>query len=334
MLLVVTDTGKIWNHENPFLEKYKNAVLVVCLNGKKVTNKYECFVSPCRINLKRNDYSLENKRLESLASVGRKLCDKFRDHEDIVFLTDNEPSSIYPYYIAKEKLSRDHYSTYLIHLVALSPLNFEKNPGLGQYRKMLEDLSFVNSLLCYDTNKALAGFDKNKTLDEFFTCVREELGKMMPCFLRGIYKLRERSYFDFTSKRYIPIKSGFNGLELLESGNEEDKEEFVVERSDWLMGEICYLPNCPQSDRYTKEEIEKLSARIDGKKVCTLLREQRIRLAEANNIPFESEDCPSIGACAGTCPKCDEESDYLRECMEKIPKEKRVYPQFDPSEEI
>lgn len=46
MRIVVTDTGNIWNHENPFLEQFKDIVFVVCLNGKEVTDKYECFVSP------------------------------------------------------------------------------------------------------------------------------------------------------------------------------------------------------------------------------------------------------------------------------------------------
>ncbi len=60
-----------------------------------------------------------------------------------------------------------------------------------------------------------------------------------------------------------------------------------------------------------------------------MLREQRLLLAEANNIPFESEECPSIGPCAGTCDKCDREAKYLYEQMKKIPKDERVYPQFE-----
>lgn len=46
MRLVITDTGFVWNQDNPFLEKYKDIVLVVCLGGKAVTDKYACFVSP------------------------------------------------------------------------------------------------------------------------------------------------------------------------------------------------------------------------------------------------------------------------------------------------
>lgn len=45
-------------------------------------------------------------------------------------------------------------------------------------------------------------------------------------------------------------------------------------------------------------------------------------------------ECPSIGPCAGTCERCDEESGYLRKQLQKIPVEKRIYPQFDPGEEV
>lgn len=40
MVIFVTDEGRYWNHENPVLEKYADCVVVVCLNGKKVTDKY------------------------------------------------------------------------------------------------------------------------------------------------------------------------------------------------------------------------------------------------------------------------------------------------------
>jgi len=276
MLLVVTDTGKIWNHENPFLEKYKDRVLVVCLNGEKVTDKYECFVVPDKKTILVSVIKGERRSLFSnftyyaLYSVRKELCNKFKSCEDIVFFADDEKSSLYPYNIAKEYLSRSKSSDYAIHLVATASSDLK--------HKMLSDLSYVSSIAYY------AGLDKaSKT--------KEELGKMMPYLLDIPRDKNCRYYFDFTSMSYKSIDEGF-------------------------------------------EMVERQLARIDGKQVCNLLRKQRIKLAEANNIPFESEECPSTGACAGTCPKCDQEAAYLRECLEKIPEEKRVYPQFDPEEEM
>ena len=96
---------------------------------------------------------------------------------------------------------------------------------------------------------------------------------------------------------------------------------------------MCFRSR-PDDSKYTKEKVEELSARLDGKKVCNILREQRIKLAEANHIAFKSEESFSIGPCAGTCEKCDEESKYLRKQMQNIQEEKRVYPQFDPREAV
>ncbi len=276
MLLVVTDTGKIWNHKNPFLEKYKDRVLVVCLNGEKVTDKYECFVVPDKKTILVSVLKGERRSLFSdftyyaLYSVRKELCNKFKSCEDVVFFADDEESSLYPYNIAKEYLSRSKSSDYAIHFVATASSDLK--------HKMLSDLSYVSSIAYY------AGLDKaSKT--------KEELGKMMPYLLDIPRDKNCRYYFDFTSMSYKSIDEGF-------------------------------------------EMVERQLARIDGKQVCNLLRKQRIKLAEANNILFESEECPSTGACAGTCPKCDQEAAYLRECLEKIPEEKRVYPQFDPEKEV
>ena len=50
-------------------------------------------------------------------------------------------------------------------------------------------------------------------------------------------------------------------------------------------------------------------------------------MARANGIEFYSEECPSIGACGGTCAKCDQEAAYLRDRLADIPESERVIPQ-------
>ena len=92
-----------------------------------------------------------------------------------------------------------------------------------------------------------------------------------------------------------------------------------VDKDKALMVEILG-PKCNQ------EVTEDLMPRSDGKKVCSYLRSIRIRLAKANNIPFESEPCTFNGECAGTCEKCDHEAAYLRDELNKIPEENRKYP--------
>ena len=318
MLLVVTDKGDIWNHDNPFLEKYKDQVLVVCLGGEKVTDRYECFVPSC-LNIKETDdekrmltQEEKRKRLRDALLGGNaffissedhtvcnilsnplypakdELCNKFKSYTDIVFLADSVESSLYPYQIARENLTFSQSSDYSIHLVAA--VDSKKNN-----HNMLSDLSYVSSVAYYETDKVFMNFyNKN---DRILSCsydgdyIKDNLGEMIPYFLNFPHDRSGRYYFDFTSMSYKSIDEGVEMVEM-------------------------QLP------------------RIDGKEVCNMLRMKRIELAAANNIPFESEECPSTGACAGTCPKCDEEAEYLRKCLEKIPEEKRGYPQFDPRKEV
>lgn len=72
--------------------------------------------------------------------------------------------------------------------------------------------------------------------------------------------------------------------------------------------------------------------RTDGKVICNILREKRLELATLNNIAFKSDLCPSIEPCAGTCPKCDAEAEYLKAQLKKLPKDQIVYPKLDVSD--
>lgn len=90
--------------------------------------------------------------------------------------------------------------------------------------------------------------------------------------------------------------------------------------------------NYPVEDNRIREDIERVYARIDGKKVCSYLRQLRIELAKANGIPFFSEECPSVGPCAGTCAKCDQEAAYLRDQLANIPESERMIPEVPLTE--
>ena len=330
MRIVITDTGYVWNHENPFLEQFKDIVLVVCLNGKKVTDQYQCFVSPYKhIGMGIDRYGIEDQKLQTLASVAEKLNKELEYSDDIIFLSDSEPCTLYPYYIIKDlnKYNR-------LHLVAISPWSFESSRRRNAYSQMLADLSALDSLLYFDGNSAIDIVGWKSTISEGYDYMRNYLGELMPIFLNGIYKMKNRPcFFDFASNSYIPLKNGFPQIELGKEDQSDKEIHFPVRRKFPTLG-VIIPPSYPQNNDNIKKEVEKPAARFDGKKVCNILREQRIRLAQANNIPFKSKPCPSIGPCAGTCEKCDMESDYLRKQIEKIPEEQRIYPKFDPEEEM
>jgi len=54
-----------------------------------------------------------------------------------------------------------------------------------------------------------------------------------------------------------------------------------------------------------------------GKRICEALKALRKRIADANDIPFEVEECTHKGDCPGTCPKCESELRYLMEAIDK-----------------
>lgn len=48
-----------------------------------------------------------------------------------------------------------------------------------------------------------------------------------------------------------------------------------------------------------------------GKKICKTLKEIRLQVARANDIPYEPTKCNHKGDCLGTCPACEEEVRYI-----------------------
>lgn len=330
MRIIITDTGNIWNPHNPYLEQFRDIVLIVCLNGKKATDQYPCFVSPYQQEgVETNQYGGEDQRLQALASVAGELDNELHYHDDIVFLTDNEPSTLYPYYVLKD-LEKYNW----MHLVAMSPWDFEGSEIKNACRQMLADLSKLDSILYYDSNARMETVEQKGTLTEKYESVKNYLGGLMPCFLNGIYKMMKKPrFFDFASMSYVLMKSGYENIDLSKK-NKVDKEIIFPIRREFCTLGIIYPHTYPDDADYVKEKVEKPTVRLDGKKVCNILREQRIRLAEANHISFRSTECPSIGPCAGTCEKCEMELKYLGKQLRKIPEEQRVYPQFDPKKEM
>lgn len=333
MYIVVTDCGDFWNHENPILKKYKESVIVVCLNGQKVTDEYTCFVSPYKMKeagmfLGQEFYGPGTEKFKALESVSDKLVSIFGYHEDVLFLTDNNSESLYPFLLCIEK---NKYMTK--HLCAISPLlyNWEGNTDFVSY--VMNEHPSLTSLFYID----MAEFFNYDVEYESYNLIEERMNeyfeKIFPRVLNGIHKLRERSYFDFASMSYVPLADGFEKIDISNKEKTADEIDFDITPKMSLLGRVAF-PDYPSKEPYIIKRTEQLTARIDGKKICNILREQRIRLAQANNIPFESVECPSMGPCAGTCRKCDCEAAYLRDELEKISPEKRVYPQFDVLEEM
>lgn len=137
-------------------------------------------------------------------------------------------------------------------------------------------------------------------------------------------------FFDFVNEKYVQIYEGY--YQLFQEDIPIDRE--IELKPDYKVLGLIVLQQESCSDKMTKNSVEQLVYRQDGKKICNILKRQRIALAKANNIPFETVDCPFDAPCAGTCAKCDEEVAYLTKALEAIPEEDRIYPQFDPEWEM
>ena len=322
MRIIISDENTIWTPDHPALEPFAEIVLVICMNGKAATDKYPCFVPEhkvCQLGMAMGMDSAEYRALDASAD---ELVSMLGYHDDIVFLTDGGTSSLYPFMTIRERNVSNH-----LHLVSISPWNFESKRRMKFHRAVLSDLSGVSSLLWFNANSILNELDPKSTLPDAYRVMQRKFGDLLP---RILYHIQERdwkwAYFDFNSMRYLPLDEGGNLTRHALAKQKIDISKIDSSIRYATLG-ISFREEYPNRDEWTFEEVEALTPRIDGKKICNYLRELRIRLAEANSIAFESPECPSIGPCAGTCEKCETEAAYLRKRMNRIAMEKRVYPQ-------
>lgn len=54
-----------------------------------------------------------------------------------------------------------------------------------------------------------------------------------------------------------------------------------------------------------------------GKSKCKILKEIRQKIADENDIPYITSECTHKGDCLGTCPKCEQELQYLEKQLER-----------------
>lgn len=327
MIIFVTDEGRYWNHENPILEKYADCVVVVCLNGKKVTDKYRCVVSPYKhsAGLGMTDYSVLSHKYKALESIREELRYSYAYHDDIVFLTDAEPQSLYPYLVLKDE---EEYNN--MHLWCMSPFKFEGKHRKVAYEELLYDIDKLTSLHYVDGDKYLENLDKDTTMPEIIVECQAWLNSMLPGALFEIankLEWSERYYYDLKKKRYISTNDSYSKVVKAKPIKKKQAEEFVPIQDFCTLG-LLMMPDYPDPDDEAKEAVQQLHPRLDGKAVCERLKTMRQSLADENGIKFQTVDCPSSGPCAGTCERCDMEIRYLADQMSKIKEEDRKYPEF------
>ena len=210
MKIVITDSSILWHYGNPILKKYRDLILVVCLEGMKSTDEYECFICPRKSVGLGMSMGVGSRVYNDLEDVADELYDKLRSEDDILFLTDGDPASLYPYYIIK---NRKHHMN--IHLWASPPLSFEGKARMKAHKETLADLSGVKSICYIDTQEYLKNDYKN--FSNLLEDIQHYLEEIFPIVIDGISKVENESYFDLTSKSYIPLGKESNKNDILEN---------------------------------------------------------------------------------------------------------------------
>ena len=137
-------------------------------------------------------------------------------------------------------------------------------------------------------------------------------------------RLQTLAFLEGMQENTVLIKENSIGHELLKKQASICLEKIIYRLSIPMLSCICFydykskrlieIANRNADIQFSKDDYKyekNLHPRVDGKKICNKLRQARIDFAKANNIFFESEECPYDGPCAGTCEKCDSELEYL-----------------------
>ncbi|MDE5825895.1 MAG: hypothetical protein K2H91_14630 [Lachnospiraceae bacterium] len=271
MRIIVTDTAFIWNHANPILEQFKDIILVVCLEGKRVSDQYECFVSPYLLwrhnEMGIDKFGIESKKYKALEYVADDLKHALGYHDKILFLTDGNPESLYPFYVIKDK---NHFNS--LHLCTVSPWKFESDRRIKAHKELLSDLSQLESILYINSNDYLRKLDKQVIMEELMQQVSDDFAALLPRVLNGIQNMKERSYFDFASRSYVPIDKGFGCIDLTKAVNEVSEINVPLYREWSIPGKII-PPKYPREDDRTKEVIEKFNTPDDVEKAVEWLKD-------------------------------------------------------------
>ena len=312
MKIIITDSGLFWNPWNPVLKKYKDLVTVVWLSGTNTNDEYNNFICPQKyfgLGMSMGVGSIVYKNLESELD---RLLQMIGVYEDVLFLTDNSIESLYPYLVIKNNSCRVN-----LHLLASPAWYFEGEKKVQVHNELLSDLSKLKSVCYVDTTKYI--YNRSKSMEDTLAQIGAYYDELLPILIEEIPKIEESSYFDLSSKKYIPLNNELDKQDIfqkIKDNNIELKDKYVME------GEAPVR-------LFFDDKIDRLAARIDGKEICDMLRDYRKQLAAMNNIEFSSEECSHVGPCAGTCDKCDEEAEYLSDELSKIPKEKQKLPRFE-----
>lgn len=158
MRIVITDTCFIWKRYQYILENFKDMLLVVFLEGKPETNEYKCLVCSQHTDENVNLYSYSDVRMDLFPTLTQDLKEILKNDEEILFLTDYDLISLYPF-ISLSEGNEDKK----LHLCTISPFKFDMKK-FNEYQKILGKLAKSTLVLSIDSNKYLENISRESSL--------------------------------------------------------------------------------------------------------------------------------------------------------------------------
>lgn len=191
----------------------KEQILVVCLNGIRVTDEYECIVCPNKQEgpwLNSRTSFVESRQYKALLEVADELNVRLGRDDSVVFLSDNLRESLYPFYVIKDlnKFNR-------LHLCAMSPFLVEPKWKIKAHRELLSDLSKLTSVLYFNSHEYL---NRDNTKAQKIMSAFDFYIACFPKVLLHVGDMTEVSYYDFEKDAYVPVEEGHSRFRMATDG--------------------------------------------------------------------------------------------------------------------
>lgn len=301
MKIFMTTGGLIWNPSRKIFRKYKDDLVIMCINKSHKENLGGMQIIECDLEFAGmghvRDSGFDSPYYKALVGKKHELELILSDDESVIVLGDTSIESLYIFKVLQQITGKIN-----LHLWAITPFKFESIEAISEYNAMLEDLSNTRSITLTDPLQMVAeDIKENISLSECVESCRLIIDSLFEEQLRKISTLNtnEVHFYDYHTKEFISVEETTTySCPLI---NDTDYEEKL-------------------------KRIKQPMPRVDGKEICSKLRKLRKAYADANNIPYTFKECHSKGPCAGTCAYCDDE---LKSLSAEIECGSKEFPQYE-----
>lgn len=314
MKIIISSPNMFWGPDMKCLEAYKNDILLLQFEVQTINEEVDAI-----------DVHVNFVGLGQVTGIGRsgrdyievkrhlsKILGYISRGEDVLVLADMNPQSVIIFDLLKRITDGRNFK---LHFWGIYPLRFESRRRLSAYKELLGGYGRVRSMYLFFPDTYLEKVGRRTTMPQMLKMVRHDLESKLPEVMEAISGFKEDIFyfFDVRSNKYVDTKMRLKDAEDIGTANRVCRN-----RAEGQLKEIVSADD--------KAFIEQPDIRVNGKDICRKLRHMRRQFAKANGIPLTSPECGYEGVCAGTCPACDSELEYLYIMINNRNLKKPLYP--------